>query len=141
LILVDADVLMYAAGTEHPFKRPSVAFLERVATGELDGALDTEVLQEVLHRYRAIERWREGRQVYDRARQLFHVILPISVDCVDEARRLLDVHPRLGARDALHGAVVRCFELDGICTYDRGFEGIEGVRRSEPSVAPDPGSP
>ena len=132
MILVDANVLMYAAGAEHPFKLPSVAFLERVATGEVDGALDTEVLQEVLHRYRAIERWREGRTVYDRARVLFQAILPIDVECVDEARRLLDRHPRLSARDALHGAVVRCFGLDGICTYDQGFEGIEGVRRSEP---------
>ncbi|HVS13849.1 MAG TPA: type II toxin-antitoxin system VapC family toxin [Thermoanaerobaculia bacterium] len=132
MILVDANVLMYAAGAEHPFKRPSVAFLESVATGEVDGAVDTEVLQELLHRYRAIDRWREGREVFDRARQLFDVILPIDVHCVDEARRLLDLHPRLSARDALHGAVVRCFGLDGICTYDRGFEGIDGVRRHEP---------
>jgi predicted nucleic acid-binding protein len=31
-MLVDANVIMYAAGAEHAHKRPSVALLERVAT-------------------------------------------------------------------------------------------------------------
>jgi hypothetical protein len=31
-----------------------VALLERVADGELEATVDAEVLQEILHRYRAI---------------------------------------------------------------------------------------
>ena len=132
MILVDANILMYAAGAEHPNKARSVAFLKRVASSEVEGVVDAEVLQEVLHRYRAIQRWPEGKVVYDRARQLFDVVLPISVDCLDDARRLLDQHAQLSARDALHSAVVRSYDLRGICTYDRGFENVEGVRRLEP---------
>lgn len=132
MILVDADVLMYAAGAEHPHKAPSVELLEKVAKGEVEAVIDAEVLQEILNRYRAIQRWREGRVVYDQARQLFDVVLPISVECLDQARRLLDQHEGISARDALHASVVRSFELDAICTYDLGFERIEGCRRVEP---------
>ena len=64
MILVDANVLMYAAGAEHAHKTASLQLLERVACGDLEGVLDSEVLQEVLHRYRAIGRWVEGRAVY-----------------------------------------------------------------------------
>ncbi len=132
MILVDANILMYAAGADHPHKAPSLGFLEQVAAGELDAALDAEVLQEVLHRYRAIDRWQDGRAVYDSSRRLFHTVLPITVECLDEARRLLDRNPNLSARDALHGSVVRIFELEAICTYDRGFDDIDGVRRVQP---------
>jgi predicted nucleic acid-binding protein len=50
---------MYAAGADHPNKEPSVRFLERVARGEVEAALDAESLQEILHRYRALGRWGE----------------------------------------------------------------------------------
>lgn len=132
MILVDANVLMYAAGAEHPNKAPSVRLLEAVADGRIDAALDAEVLQEVLHRYRAIGRWERGREVYDLARQVFSVVLPITADVVDEARRLLDATAEISARDALHAAVAAIYELDGICSYDRGLGLVEGLERSEP---------
>ena len=42
-----------------------------MAAGEIEAAVDAEVLQEILHRYRALHRWNEGRQVYALARRLF----------------------------------------------------------------------
>lgn len=130
--LVDSNVLMYAAGAEHRYKAPSLRFLEGVARGREAAALDAEVLQEILHRYRSIGRWEEGRGVYDRARALFPLIIPVTAEIVDEGRRLLDLYPELSARDALHAAVVRVRGLEEIVSYDRDFDGIEGVARSEP---------
>ena len=86
MILVDANVLMYAAGAAHPNRARSVAFLEGVASGELDAVIDAEVLQEILHRYRAIGRWRDGAQVFDLARVVFPVVLPITAEVMDRAR-------------------------------------------------------
>ncbi len=133
MILVDSNVLMYAAGAPHPNKAPSVDFLEQVASGAVEAAIDTEVLQEIIHRYVAIRRWAEGRLVYDRARQIFPVVLPVSVETVDYARRLIDAHDGLSARDALHAAVVEVHALDGICTFDRDFDRIPSLRRVSPS--------
>jgi uncharacterized protein len=132
VILVDTNVVMYAAGASHRNKEPSVALLDRIAKGEVEAALDAEVLQEILHRYRAIKRWPEGSKVYDLARTIFPVVLPITADVLDRARDLLDDHPGLWARDALHVAVVLHHGLDGIYSYDRDLEGIPGVERLEP---------
>jgi predicted nucleic acid-binding protein len=132
VILVDTNVLMYAAGAPHPNKEPSARFLERVADGEEDAVLDAEVLQEVLHRYRALDRWEDGRRVFDLARVIFPVVLPVTADVLDRARTLLDAYPHLIARDGLHAAVVLHHELDGLCSYDRDFDPMPGIRRFEP---------
>jgi len=132
VILVDANVLMYAAGAEHEFKAPSIALLEHVAMGEVEAAIDAVVLQEILHRYRAINRWAEGRYVFDSARRIFTVILPITVEVVDYARFLLDDFSKISARDALHAAFVATEGFEALCSYDRGFDQIESIRRIEP---------
>ena len=134
MILVDANILMYAAGTEHPNKVPSVRFLEKVADGSIDATLDAEVLQEVLHRYRAINRWTDGSKVYDDARRIFGMVVPITTEILDHARTLLDEHDGVSARDALHAAVVTVHDLEALCSYDRGFDEIPSVRRVEPGA-------
>lgn len=132
MILVDSNILMYAAGTDHPNKASSLAWLERVARDEIDAAVDAEVLQEILHRYRAIDRWEEGRAVYDLTRRLFSVVIPITADILDLTRALLDEHPGLMARDALHAAVAEAHGLEAICSYDRDFDRLPGLERIEP---------
>lgn len=132
MILVDANVIMYAAGAPHAHKQPSAQFLARVARGDVDAAIDAEVLQEILHRYRAIGRWADGARVYDLARTVFGEVVPITASVMDRARTLLGDHASLMARDALHAAVVLIGEFDALCSYDRDFDRISGVRRVEP---------
>jgi predicted nucleic acid-binding protein len=132
VILVDANVLMYAAGSDHPNKSPSIRFLESVATGSVDATIDAEVLQEILHRYRALNRWRDGKRVYDSARRIFTVVLPVTSEALDIARRLLDEHSGLSARDALHASVVELYDLANLCSFDRDFDVIPWLERIEP---------
>ena len=40
MILLDSNILMYAAGAAHPHKADSLALLERVARGEVEAAVD-----------------------------------------------------------------------------------------------------
>jgi len=135
LILIDANILMYAAGAEHPNKAPSAAYLLRIASGEIEATLDTESLQEILHRYRSIGRWAQGRHVYDAARRLFPVVLPITAESLDLARKLMDKHERLDARDALHAATALHHEAEAICSYDRDFDLLDELTRIEPPRA------
>ena len=132
MILVDSNVLMYAAGGDHVNKAPSVNWLDRAARGEIDATVNAEVLQEILHRYRAIGRWASGRKVYDLARALFPVVIPIDSDVLDRARGLLDRYRGLMARDALHAAVVKQHGLEAICSYDQDFDRVRALRRIEP---------
>lgn len=132
MTLIDSNVFMYAAGRQHPLKQRAATFLENVAQGSIDAVIDAEVLQEILHRYRALARWKEGRQVYDAARLLFPSVLPITDTILDRARLLLDDYSRLMARDALHAAVVLTHGADSICSFDRDFDAVRGLRRIEP---------
>lgn len=132
-VLVDTNILMYAAGAPHPHKMPSVRFLESVARGDIDAVINAETLQEILHRYRSLKRWDDGKRVYDAARQLFPDVLAITSETLDRARDLMDEYPVLMARDALHAAMVLQLGLDGMCSYDRDFDGLVGVRRQQPA--------
>jgi predicted nucleic acid-binding protein len=125
---------MHAAGAEHSHKTPSVAVLRRIALGEIDAAVDAEALQEILHRYRAIRRW-EGREVYALARRIVPLVVTITDQVVDRARDLLDRDARLGARDALHAAVVLDRGMKGVCSYDRDLDRVVGLRRFEPPLS------
>ena len=134
MIVVDTNVLMYAAGRSHPCKKPSLRFLEQVASGEVEAAIDAETLQEILHRYRALGRWKEGRELYDMARRLLSTVLPVTAAVMDESRRLLDLEAGMSARDAVHAAVCLVFEAEALCSWDRDFDRIAGVRRMEPGA-------
>jgi predicted nucleic acid-binding protein len=134
MILIDANIIMYAAGARHPHKQPSALLLARVARGEIEAAIDAEILQEILHRYRALGRWADGRQVYDLTRQLFPSVIPVTAEALDRARRLLDGSKHIMARDALHAAVVMMEGLEAVCSYDRDFDRIPGIRRQEPGA-------
>ena len=135
MLLIDANVFMYAAGTDHPHREPSLEFLRRVADGREEAAVDAEVLQEILHRYRALGRWQDGRRVYDLARRIVPLILAVGAEHLDAARRLLDEYPGLTARDALHAAVYFAAGAAGLMSYDRHFDAIAGLRRLEPPLS------
>jgi predicted nucleic acid-binding protein len=115
MILVDANVLMYAGGGEHPNKAIAEQFLLRVAGNEIEAAIDAEVLQEILHRYISTRRWALGKHVYSVARTLFPTVLPITAAFVDQAS------------DAVHAAVVRVYNLEGICTFDRDVDNLSRI--------------
>jgi predicted nucleic acid-binding protein len=132
VILIDSNVLMYAAGARHPHKEPSASLLERIAAGRVEAFVDAEILQEILHRYRAINRWSDGRRVYDLTRSLILTVVPITAEIVDGARSLLDTYSQLMASDALHASVCREVGARGICSYDSDFDVVRGLRRIEP---------
>lgn len=132
MILVDANVVMYAAGREHPHKAASARFIEKVAAGSIQAAIDVETLQEILHRYHSVGRRAEGALVYDRARLAFPEALPITSEVTDGARRLLDRYPVLSARDAVHASAAEVYGIGEICSFDRHFDRVAGLRRIEP---------
>jgi len=123
---------MYAAGTSHPHKLPSISFLHRVAAGRIEACISTEVLQEILHRYRYIDRWPDGKNVFMLARKIVPIIAPITFEIMKQTYRLMNKHTSLFARDCLHAAACLNRGINCICTYDTDFEEFEGLSRIEP---------
>ena len=134
MILIDANVFMYAAGREHPHKSTSVELLRRVASGALVAATDAEVLQEILHRYTALGRRSDGNVVYSLARDIVPETLAVDAATVDLARDLMGTQGHVTARDAVHAAVCIRNRLEGICTFDSDFDRIREVDRLDPEA-------
>jgi len=59
---------------------------------------------------------------------LFRNPLPIGREEIEMARDLMRAYYFLGARDAIHAAVVQSHDLEGI-TADKAFDRIRGLKR------------
>ena len=131
-VFLDSNIPMYAAGSEHPFKEPSIELLQRVAKGEVDAVTDAEVFQEILHRFSAIKRLAEGFHLFDAFGKVVETVLPVEHRDVTAARVVLEGSVSVSARDAIHIAVMKRYGISVVYSYDRHFDLVEGIERREP---------
>jgi len=132
-IFLDANIPMYAGGAEHQFRAPCIEVLGLAAIHPISFITDAEVLQELLHRYSAINRWERGSAILSEfVVTMRGRIEPMLADDVEWAASLVTRHPRLSARDAIHAAVMRRLAVTRIVTTDRGFRDLPGIERLDP---------
>ena len=133
-VFIDANVPIYAAGVDHPFKKPCARILRSVAEDPRPFITDSEVLQELLHRYLALGRWELGREVLRTFAAIMHGrIEPILAEDVLTASELADRHARVSARDLVHAGAMRRMGIGSIISADIDFDSIEGVERLDPA--------
>jgi len=132
MVFIDTNIFMYAAGREHHNKIPSLNFLHKIAAGKIDACINVEVLQEILHRYRHINRWENGREVYSLTRKIVSAIFPVDTEIMKKCFDLMNQYPGIMARDALHIGFCQIHSITSFYSYDRDFDIIEGINRIEP---------
>ena len=133
-IFIDTNVPMYASGRPHPLKEGCGQVLRLAAREPALFVTDAEVLQEIMHRYRAQNDWRRGREVFDGFLRLMQGrIEPIGAIDVERAAALADEHGGLSARDLLHLAVMGRVRTTSLVSTDRGFDHVPGIRRLDPA--------
>jgi predicted nucleic acid-binding protein len=129
LIFVDSNVPMYLVGSAHPHKQDARQLLEAaIAAGERL-VTSAEVLQEILHRYVAIDRRDAIQPAFDALLGVVDEVLSIELADVERARGLVLGISNLSARDALHAAVMAREQIDRVMTFDAAFDAIPGVSR------------
>jgi uncharacterized protein len=129
MIFVDSNVPMYLIGAAHPHKADARRLLEKFASERERLVTDAEVLQEILHRYMAINR-REAIQAGFEA--LFIVVedvFEIDRAAAERAKEIVMGHARMSARDAIHLAVMEKHGVERIFSFDTGFDGFPGITR------------
>lgn len=129
MILVDSNVPMYLVGAAHPHKTDAQRLLERLISEQVRLVSDAEVLQEILHRYAAIQRRDAIQPAFDALLGVVDAIFPIDTNTVERAKGLVLGHTRLSSRDALHLAVMRQHGIEQILSFDKGFDGFAGITR------------
>jgi hypothetical protein len=129
VIFVDSNIPMYLVGADHPNKHAARRLLERAIVDNEPLVTDVEVLQEILHRYAAIDRRDAIGPAFEAILGVIDVVHPIELEDAQRARGLVASGARLSARDAVHAAVMARRDIRRILTFDEGFDQVPGIER------------
>jgi uncharacterized protein len=122
---------MYLIGSPHPHKIDAQRIVESaIAAGERL-VTDAEVLQEILHRYVAIDRREAIQPAFDVLLGVVDEVFPIDIIDVERAKTILYGKARLSARDAIHLATMERHSVSRIVSFDRGFDAYPGIARMQ----------
>lgn len=130
-VYVDTSIIMYAGGAAHPHRRACRRVLQQIADGRLAATTSTEVVQEILHRFSRTDRT-VGAAMAHSVIQLFGDLLAIDrqtiADTVERFRR----NDQLSARDAIHAAACRRYDIDIIVSTDSDFDRVADLSHRAP---------
>lgn len=129
MILVDSNIPMYLVGAAHPHKSDAQRILEKLVSERHRLVTDAEVLQEILHRYVAINRRDSIQPAFDALLGIVDEVLVVDRSVAERAKQIVLGHRRISARDAVHLAVMERHEIEQILSFDSGFDGFPGVIR------------
>jgi uncharacterized protein len=129
VIFVDSNIPMYLVGGAHPHKDGARRLLESAAARQETLVTDAEVLQEILHRYRAIRRTEAIQPAFDVVLAVVQEVLPIELATVQRAKEILAAYPGLSARDSVHLAVMDLHQISTLMSFDAGFDQRPGLER------------
>jgi predicted nucleic acid-binding protein len=129
VIFVDSNIPMYLVGTPHSHKSDAQRMIEAFIAERQRLVTDAEVLQEILHRYVAIDRRDAIQPAFDAILGVVDEVFPVDRAAVDRARGIVLGHPRLSARDAIHLATMEQHTVRRIMSFDTGFDGFPGIER------------
>jgi len=113
---------MYLIGDDHPNKRRTVSLLERFVRDEERLVSDAEVLQEILHRYAAIQRLDAIQPALDALLGIVDEVFTVSAADMLRAKDLFLAYSSISARDAVHASVMTTQDISRIFSFDSHFD-------------------
>lgn len=129
MIFVDSNIPMYLIGAPHPHKADARRLLEKFIGDRERLVTDAEVLQEIMHRYVAINRRDAIQPAFDSLLGIADDVFPIDQAAAERAKKIVLGHLRVSARDAIHLAVMETHGIARIFSFDSGFDGYPGISR------------
>jgi len=134
LVLLDVNVPMYAAGRSHPYKEACTWIMTEIAEGRLAVAIDTQTIQEILHRYGALHEWSTAVTMAASLLELVSVVYSVHASDAHQTVHLFDRYASRGvkARDLMHVAVGQSNGIGEIVSTDRHFDDVKEVVRTDP---------
>jgi predicted nucleic acid-binding protein len=129
VILVDCNIPMYLVGAAHPHKLDAQRLLESALSAGERLVTDAEVLQEICHRYVAINKREAIQPAFDAILGVVDDVLAIERVDVEHTKDTVLRYQSLSARDALHVAVMARHDITRLMSFDRGFDVYPGIER------------
>jgi len=129
LIFVDSNIPMYLVGAAHPHKADSQVLLERLIAAGERLVTDAEVLQEILHRYTAIDKRAAIQPALKITLDIVDEVFPINKADVLRAAEIAQGRKGMSARDAIHIAITERHGIRSILSFDADFDRWPGLHR------------
>jgi uncharacterized protein len=129
VILIDSNVPMYLVGAPHAHKPDAQRLLEKFISEQQRLVTDAEVLQEILHRFVAIQRRDAIQPSFNALLMVIDEVLPVDRMAVERAKEIVLGYTGLSARDAVHLAVMEAHGIEQIFSFDSGFDQFPGITR------------
>ena len=129
MIFIDSNIPMYLVGSPHPNKAQAERLLHKLVLERQRLVTDSEVLQEILHRYVAINRRDAIQPAFDALLAVVDDVFPIDLESVERARQIVLGYTELSARDAVHVAIMEKQQVGKIISFDAGFDHIPSLVR------------
>ena len=120
---------MYLIGSPHPHKTDAQRLLEKLIADRERLVTDAEVLQEILHRYVAIDRRDAIQPAFDALLGVVDEVLIVDRRAVERTKQIVLGYRQLSARDALHLSVMEQNGIRQIASFDSGFDAFPGIAR------------
>jgi len=120
---------MYLIGAPHPHKTEAQLLLERLIASGQRLVTDAEVLQEIVHRYAAIDRREAIGPAFQLVLDLVDDVLPIEKTDVLRAGEIVQSRALLSARDGVHIAIMERHGIRSILSFDADFDRWPGLKR------------
>lgn len=120
---------MYLIGAAHRHKADAQLILEGLVAGKQRLVCDAEVLQEILHRFAAIDRREAIGPALHLLLGIVDDVLPIDRQDVMRASELVTGRGRQSARDAIHIAVMERHGIRRIFSFDADYDRRPGLER------------
>jgi uncharacterized protein len=129
LIFVDSNIPMYLIGAPHPHKTDAQVILERLIAAGQRLVTDAEVLQEILHRYAAIDKRKAIGPALQVTLDIVDEVFPLEKADVLRAGEIVQNRGLMSARDAVHIAVMERHDIRSILSFDGDFDRWPGLQR------------
>jgi len=129
MIFVDSNIPMYLIGAAHPHKADARRLLEKAVSERQRLVTDAEVLQEIMHRYVAINRREAIQPAFDALLGIADEVFAVDRPATERAKEIVLGHTRISARDAIHLAIMEKHQIAQVLSFDTGFDGFPGVSR------------
>ncbi len=129
MVLIDSNVPMYLVGAAHPNKIDAQRRLEALVTERARLVTDAEALNEILHRYTALDRRGYVQLAFDALLGVVDDVLPVERGNVELAKQLCLQYPTLPVRAAVHVAVMQQHGIRTLLSFDPAFDRIPGLTR------------
>ncbi len=130
-MFLDANIFIYARARGSTNAPACATLLRDITLGSQHATTSWLVVNEVVNFYVRDGQLEAALKAFDAIRGLPNLeILPL--DARSGAHLAYYLRAGLLTSDASHAAAMKAHQIGVLCSYDKGFDKIEGIRRVEP---------